>query len=131
MENKIEKLIDSIYESYNSNIEKLTEVLVSINPESSDYAAVVTEVLKKHLSFDKLKPGLIEIYNKYIAPEHIDQITNFYLSDAGKNFLLHQTEIYTETQLLSKSILAENNASIEHEIDEWIKNESNKQNNNI
>ena len=55
MEEKILELLDNIYESYDDNISKMTELLISISPEIAPYANNLTEILKKYLSFDKMK----------------------------------------------------------------------------
>lgn len=131
MSEKIEKLVDIVYGNYNQNLSRLSEVLIAINPDATDYAEKVQEILSKHLSFEFLKPKLAEIYERILSDEDADTIITFYLSDAGKKLLEHQIDIATEVSRLNQKILAEKQDLIGQELNEWIENESNKRKNNF
>ena len=127
MEEKIVKLLEIIYESYNNDVGKLAEMMAQIKPDMENVADDIMNIVKKHLSFDKLKPELIQIYTEYFNEADIDAITHFYSSETGKKFIANQPDIYVKTQLLSQKILAENQAIIDKELEEVFAREIEKE----
>jgi len=58
--------------------------LVQSKPELDPYRGVMTDFFRKYMSFESLKPQMVEIYADAFTAEELHQIRDWYSSPTGK-----------------------------------------------
>ncbi len=85
-ESAAEKLLDSMNMEYTlaQSIEQMLNLQLQQNPAMAPYKEVLSTFLKKHMSYESLKPDMVRLYAEEFSAAELNEITAFYKTDVGK-----------------------------------------------
>ncbi len=85
-EGAAEKLLDSMNMEYTlaQSIEQMLNMQLQQNPAMAPYKGVMSQFLKKHMSYDSLKSDMVKLYAEAFSATELNEITAFYKTDVGK-----------------------------------------------
>lgn len=120
------KLLDAMNMGDNSqaSISQMLEMQLQQNPSIAPYKDVMLEYFSKYMSYESLKPGMIDIYTEAYTLQELKDINAFYQTPTGKKTITKMPELMGKGAQLGASRVQENiaelNGMIEAE-DERIK----------
>lgn len=65
------------------------------NPQLVPYREVMLGFLRKHMGYESLKPGLVELYAGEFTAAQLKMARAFYSSDTGKKFIANMPRMMT------------------------------------
>lgn len=69
------------------------------------YYKRMSEVMKEDMSWEKMKPGIVDIYTRNFSEEEIDDMLTFYKSETGKSLLQKMPSVMQESMQMSQSLM--------------------------
>ena len=103
-----DNMIDEIYtqmfsmmQSMNKSL-KLKDSEQAMNKMFSDKMA---DMLKKELSWAKMKPGMISIYVKHYTEKEIDDMISFYESESGQSMLKKMPAVMKDSMQIGQQMV--------------------------
>lgn len=88
-EEQAEKLLNTMdmEAALQQAISQMLDLQLQQNPNLSPYRGVMMQFFKKHMSYESLKPEVIEIYIEAFNAKELKKINDFYSTDIGKKTL--------------------------------------------
>ena len=85
-EKEAEKLLNmtGTQEIMDKSMSQMLDMQLQQNPALAPYKLVMMKFLKKHMSYESLKPELIKAYSKEFTASELREINTFYLTNVGK-----------------------------------------------
>ncbi|MDP0588487.1 MAG: DUF2059 domain-containing protein [Candidatus Endonucleobacter bathymodioli] len=75
-------------------------------PIIDKYIKIIKQAMKEEVSWEKMKPPLVDAYVSVYSEKIIKQAARFYRSEAGKQMLQHQPEIMNASTAIIKDMSA-------------------------
>lgn len=93
-----EILLDSLdmQVALEQSIEQMLQIQLQQNPALVPYKDVMLKFLSKHMSYEELKPQMIEIYAATFTASELKDINTFYETPTGKKTLVKMPELMTQ-----------------------------------
>jgi hypothetical protein len=63
---------------------QMLEMQVQQNPSLEPYKAIMAEFLAKHMSYESMKPEIVEVYAEAFTAQELKEITAFYKTPTGQ-----------------------------------------------
>lgn len=85
-EEAAERLLESMNMelTLSQSIEQMLNMQLQQNPAMGPYKEIMSMFLKKHMSYDILKPDMMRLYAEAFTAKELDEITAFYKTEVGK-----------------------------------------------
>jgi uncharacterized protein len=104
---KAGKLLDSVWSQMDGMMKANIQQLTKGKPLSADEQAIMDKqqaktmaIMKNELSWEKLKPGFVQVYRETFSQEEIDGLIAFYKSPVGQAFVDKQPALMKNTMAL-------------------------------
>ena len=104
--------MDSMLESMYSQMEIMMQnaatemgVKPSEQPIFDEYYSKMTLVMRESMSWEKMEPGIVALYDRNFTEKEIDSMLEFYKSDAGKAILEKMPAVMNESMLLGQELM--------------------------
>jgi len=90
-----EILLDSINmkAALEQSIEQMLQLQIQQNPALIPYEGVMLKFFSKHMSYESLKPQIIDIYAEVFTASELKDINNFYATPTGKKTVKEMPEL--------------------------------------
>lgn len=99
------------------SIHQMLEVQLQQEPAMKPYKAVMLEFFAKHMSYESLKPQMIEIYAESFTAEELKEISKFYLTPVGKKVMQAMPELSAKGAQLGMERVQDNLPELEKMIE--------------
>jgi len=80
-------------QAFQQTIEQMLQIEIQKNPSLMPYKNVLLKFFNKHLSYDSLKPELVELYTNTFSEQELIEINNFYSTKTGMKTLVKMPEL--------------------------------------
>lgn len=106
--------------AFERSIEQMVEVQITRNPSIKPYQDVMRRFFQKYMSYEELKPEIIQLYADAFTAQELREINTFYASPTGKKTIKLMPDLMTRgAEVGSRRI----QANI-HELQQMIQAES-------
>lgn len=78
------------------SIEQMLQLQLQQNPALAPYKNVMLQFFSKHMSYERLKPQMIEIYATAFTASELKDINAFYATPTGKKTLVKMPELMAQ-----------------------------------
>jgi len=75
------------------SMEQILNVQLQQNPTLKPFKKVMLKFFEKHMSYESLKPELVEIYSNTFTEAELKEINAFYATDVGKKTIEKMPEL--------------------------------------
>ena len=102
-----ESTMDVIYQQMGSVFERIQQQMNISKDEAfifEKYNAQMIEIMRTEMSWDKMKPDMINLYKQNFTSEEIQAITDFYNSPAGRSFTQKMPVIAQESMMIGQQM---------------------------
>jgi hypothetical protein len=125
---KAEAIQDQIYSQIGMQIDRATLALAQQNglPAAEQQSAVadlktkMTAAMKALLSWDKLKPGMVKIYDDTYTEEELDAMLVFFKSPAGQSYITKSQTVAAKSRDLAEGQVKELSSEFQTMGKEWM-----------
>jgi len=103
-----EQMMDAAFSQVEAPFKQMAEQLEiseEQKPIFEKFRGRLLELMKEEISWEKMEPGLAELYAKCYSEEELVELTQFYLSPIGKKFLSKMPEVMQESMRMSQAML--------------------------
>jgi len=89
------KLLDAVgmEKALSQSMEQMLEVQINNNPSLLPYRDVMRKFFNKYMSYESLKPDIVSTYADAFTAKELNQISQFYASDAGQKSIKLMPEL--------------------------------------
>lgn len=104
----MDSMMDSMYaqmEVMMKNMSKQMKVQESEQKIFNSYYGEMTSVLRTEMSWEKMQPMVIEIYNKTFTEDEISSMLDFYKTPGGQAILAKMPLVMQESMQMSQSFV--------------------------
>lgn len=105
--------IDSVIEQ---SMEQMLQIQLQQNPALAPYRHVMMAFLNKHMSYESLKPDLIQIYSDSFTADELDKLNAFYQTPVGEKTIRLMPDLMNQGAQLGVSRIEENIGELEQMI---------------
>ncbi|MFT6388365.1 MAG: hypothetical protein ACJAUP_001746 [Cellvibrionaceae bacterium] len=101
-ENQSEVEAEELFESMNmelllkQSIEQMLQLQIQQNSSLEAYKDVMLQFFAKHMSYESLKPQLIDLYATHFTASELKEINTFYATPTGKKALKKVPELMAQ-----------------------------------
>ena len=81
--------------AFEQSIEQMLQIQVQQNPALIPYQGVMLQFFSKHMSYESLKPQMIDLYAEVFTASELKDINSFYATPTGKKTLKEMPELLT------------------------------------
>ena len=102
------RMVDAMYSQVGQMFEGMAEqmgVTEAERPAFDKYMQKVAELMRKEMSWDKLKGPTIDIYVRNFSENEIKGLIEFYSSDVGKSMIEKMPIVMQESMQISQTML--------------------------
>ena len=102
-----DQMMDAVHSQMNSLQENMTEqmgISEEQKPILDKYLERMTELMKEEMSWEKMEPGLVELYANVYSEQELVELTQFYLSPIGQKLLSKMPELMQASMRMSQDM---------------------------
>lgn len=90
-----EKLLQTMnmQSALQASMEQMLDVQIQQNPAMGPYRQVMQQFFQKHMSYQSLKPELVQIYAEAFSAQELAEINQFYTSQVGQKTIQKMPEL--------------------------------------
>ena len=104
----MDSMVDSMYAQVEGMMQNMS-VQMGVKPDEKaifdKYYADMTEVLKTKMSWKKMQPMIIQVYDKHFSEQEIADMLAFYKTDTGQKILEKMPVVMQESMQMSQSLM--------------------------
>lgn len=104
----MDSMVETMYvqmEAMMKNMSTQLGVQTSEQAIFDKYYQRMSEVMKEDMSWEKMEPGIVDIYTRNFSEEEIDDMLTFYKSETGKSLLQKMPSVMQESMQMSQSLM--------------------------
>ena len=124
---RAESIQDQIYAQLSQQIDRATLGLAQQaglpaaeqRPSTADLQAKMTAAMKDNLNWEKLQPGVVQIYRENLSDTELDSILAFYKSSAGQAYLDKAPAMAAKSRDLAEARVKELGGMFQVMAQEW------------
>jgi len=98
------------------SIAQMLQIQIQRNPSMAPFENIMLGFLNKHMSYQQLKPELVNIYAKAFSDEELQEIITFYKSTTGAKSINLLPDLMQQSAQLGATRVRENIAELEQQI---------------
>lgn len=101
-------MVDQMYSQFESQLKSMSAqmgVQASDQPLVDRYYEKMIQLFKKEVNWDKMRPGIIDIYAKHFTEKEIADMIAFYKTDSGRSALAKLPMVTQESMQLSTQLV--------------------------
>ncbi|WP_428243445.1 DUF2059 domain-containing protein [Gynuella sp.] len=101
-------LIDNMYaqmEPMLQNVSKELDIKPSEQPLFDQYYKDVVAIMKADFSWEKMQPGMIDLYSRQFSEQEIDDMLAFYKTETGQAVLKKMPQLMQASMQLSQTLM--------------------------
>lgn len=113
-----EALLDSIgmQTALEQSIEQMLQIQLQQNPALVPYKNVMLEFFSKYMSYESLKPKMIDLYAKEFTASELKEINNFYATPTGRKTLEKMPRLMAQGGQIGAQSVQDNMQELENMI---------------
>ena len=104
----MDAMVDSMYAQVEGMMQNMS-VQMGVKPDEKaifdKYYADMTEVLKTKMSWQKMQPMMINLYDKQFTEQEISDILAFYKTESGQAILKKMPQVMQESMQMSQALV--------------------------
>ncbi|VUD64765.1 hypothetical protein TDB9533_03396 [Thalassocella blandensis] len=103
----MDSMVDSMYSQMEVMMQNMSTEM-GVQPEEQpifdEYYSKMTMVMREEISWKKMKPTVLEIYDKNFSEQEISDMLAFYKTETGQAILAKMPAVMQESMLMSQSL---------------------------
>lgn len=106
----MDAMLDSIYAQMEGMMQGMSEqmgVTPAEQPIFNDYYTKMTNVMRETMTWERMKPMVVDIYDRHFSDEEVAAMLDFYRTDAGQSILEKMPVITQESMQMSQVMMQE------------------------
>lgn len=103
----MDKMVDAMYAQMLPMMKNMSKEMGVTDAETEifdKYFAEMTTVLREEMSWAKMEPAVIEIYNKNFSEKEISDTLAFYKTESGQSILKKMPVVSQESMMMGQSL---------------------------
>jgi hypothetical protein len=106
----MDAMVDSMYSQVEGMMQNMS-VQMGVKPDEKaifdKYYADMTEVLKTKMSWQKMQPMMVNLYDKQFSEQEISDMLDFYKTESGQAILKKMPQVMQASMQMSQSLVQE------------------------
>ncbi|MBF0492421.1 MAG: DUF2059 domain-containing protein [Deltaproteobacteria bacterium] len=105
---EVQKMMDAIYSQIDRSFKGMADqigISEKEKPAFDKYTKKVSALVKKEVSWEKLKEPTLDIYSKHFTEVEIQGLIAFYSSDVGKSMVKKMPLVMQDTMIMTQDMM--------------------------